>query len=140
MKPSRVLPDSGGTNSRQGGPEVAADGLGRRPREASIVYWGAVGIVLFGAGVAGAGVVASFDIEPLGVDPFTDPCFVFFLAVVVLDGSGVVPPTVALALAAEPTLADGSDAAGAAGPAGATGAVGVAEAGAWGCAPIAGLV
>jgi hypothetical protein len=111
--------------------EIAAGGLGRRPRETLQVYWGAVGAVLFGAGVVASGAWLPFDIEPLGVDPFTAPGLVFFLAVVevVPEASGA-GPTVALALAAEPTLAEGSTVwSGAVGVVGAAGAVGVAAGG-----------
>ena len=64
-------------------------------------------MVLFGAGVA---------LGAVGWDPLTEPCLAFFLVEVVPDASpGVVPPTVALALAAEPTLAEGLAADGSAG-------------------------
>ena len=76
--------------------EIASDGAIGRPRENSNAYWGAP-VALFGAGVA---------VGAAGCDPFTEPCLAFFL--VVPEPLSVAPPTVALALAAEPTLADGS--------------------------------
>jgi hypothetical protein len=66
-------------------------------------YWGAV---VFGAGVALGAMV-----EPLDIEPLTEPGLAFFLVVEVVPEASsvvVVPPMVALALAAEPTLADGS--------------------------------
>lgn len=53
-------------------------------------------------------VVAPGDVVwPLDADPLTESCLAFFLVEVVAETSPLVPPTVALALAAEPTLAEG---------------------------------
>lgn len=79
----------------------------------------------------GVMVVLPFDVAQLAVDPFTAPRPAFFLAVAegAHEASGA-GPTVALALAAEPTLADGSTVwSGAVGVVGAAGAIGVAAGG-----------
>ena len=64
-------------------------------------------------------------VEPLDIDPsLTAPGLAFFLWLV---ESGAGPPTVALALAAEPTLADGSVDCAGPGWAGLAGCIGVAD-------------